>query len=196
MVTFTDLIYQLRDYGVIDVLLPFVLVFTVMFAVLQKTKVLGDKGKRYNVIVALVIGFAVVVPHVMSPSQNDVVNIMNRAFPSVSLFVIAILAVFLLIGLWGAKPTWTKGPGGIVAIISIVIVALIFLYAAGYGWQNLPSWLNFLNDPGTIYLIVIILIFVIIIAYITGSDEDNKEGSFKKFREGVGELFGAGGGKE
>jgi hypothetical protein len=193
MATFQDFIYDLQNMGVADVLLPFVLVFTVMFAILQKTKVLGEKGKRFNVIVAVVIGFAVVMPHILTPSPNDAVSIMNKAFPSVSIFVIAILSIFLLLGLFGPTPKWTKGAGGWAVIVAFLIVAGIFLYAAGYGWNDLPDWLNFLEDPGTVYLIVIVAVFVIIIGYVTSTDDEGKDGTLKKAREGLGELFGAGG---
>jgi len=179
MVTFQDFVYDLQNWGVADVLLPFILIFTLVFAILQKTKVLGEKGKRFNVIVALVIGFAVVIPHILSPDQNDVINIMNRAFPSVSIFIVAILALFLLIGMWSSKELkWGQGMRGWVALISAVIVIAIFTYAAGWWGPNvtLPDWLNFLNDPGTVALIIIVIVFIIIIMYITGGEEEKKPG--------------------
>ena len=41
----------LQDYGVLDFLLPFILVFTIVFAVLEKSHILGNK-KNFNVIIA------------------------------------------------------------------------------------------------------------------------------------------------
>ena len=43
MVGFTDLGYYLQKWGIVDFLVPFLLVFTIAFAILQKTKILGDK---------------------------------------------------------------------------------------------------------------------------------------------------------
>lgn len=179
MVTFQDFIYDLQNWGVADVLLPFILIFTLIFAILQKTKVLGEKGKRFNVIIALVIGFTVVIPHILSPSSNDVINIMNRAFPSVSIFIVAILALFLLIGMWSSKEMkWGQSMRGWVALISAVIVIAIFTYAAGWWGPSvtLPDWLSFLNDPGTVALIIIVIVFIIVIMYITGGEEEKKPG--------------------
>ena len=45
---FSDLAYYFETYGVMDFLLPFLLVFTIIYAVMQKTKILGDK-KNFNV---------------------------------------------------------------------------------------------------------------------------------------------------
>jgi hypothetical protein len=43
--TLSNALEFFRDFGFFDVLLPFLLVFTVVFAVLQKTEVLGkDKA--------------------------------------------------------------------------------------------------------------------------------------------------------
>ena len=43
MGVFDEAIMQLQQMGVLDVLLPFLLVFTIVFAVLQKTKILGTE---------------------------------------------------------------------------------------------------------------------------------------------------------
>lgn len=193
MVTFQEFLFYLRDVGVLEVLLPFILIFTVIFAILQKVQVLGDKSKRYNVMIALVIALSVVFQHILYPSQNDAVNLLSRVFPTTAIFIIATLTLFLLLGLWGATPNWKKGSGGIVTIIAIIIIIGIFTYAAGW-WgagTTLPSWLSWLSDPGTISVIIIVLVFVIVIGYITSDDEGKKDdGTFKKFREGLGELFG------
>ena len=65
MANFYDMILYLQEIGVADVLLPFLLVFTITFAIFQKSKILGSESsaKRYNVIVALVLGFSFVMPH-------------------------------------------------------------------------------------------------------------------------------------
>ena len=39
MVNFQDLIFKLESLGFADVLLPFILIFTVIFAILQKTDI-------------------------------------------------------------------------------------------------------------------------------------------------------------
>ena len=87
-----DFIRWLDDVGVRDVMLPFLLIFTIFFAILQKTKVLGEGKKNMNLAVALVIALIVVIPHVTNdyPSEDvDPVAIMNKALPNVSIVLIA-----------------------------------------------------------------------------------------------------------
>ena len=60
--SFTDFVQTLEDMGVSDVLLPFVLIFTIVFGVLQKTDIFGQNKKNFNAIIALVVALSVVIP--------------------------------------------------------------------------------------------------------------------------------------
>lgn len=166
---FPDMIRYMADIGVADVLFPFVLVFTVIFAIFQKVKIFGDakEGKRFHVMIALVMAFAVVIPHVLNayPPGADVVDIMNSALPNVSLVIVAILMFLLMIGIWGIE--FMGGSiSGWIAILALLVVGYIFASSAGWA-PEVPNWLSFLEDPDTQALIVIILVFGLIVWLIT-----------------------------
>ena len=55
MANYIDFFRLLESYGFTDALLPFLLIFTIVFAVLQKTNILGKDKKNFNVILALVL---------------------------------------------------------------------------------------------------------------------------------------------
>ncbi len=67
----------LDSWGLTDVMLPFLLIFVVIFAVLQKSNILGEGKRKYNLVFSLVVGMLVVVPHVTGryPAGKDVVEI-------------------------------------------------------------------------------------------------------------------------
>lgn len=188
MATFVDMIYYLQAIGVADVLLPFFLVFTVAFAVLQKSHVLGkgDGVKKYNVIVSLSMAFAVVIPHVLGtyPPGMNVVLIINAALPQVSVFLIGIVMLLLMLGTFGL--TWpgkdNKSGGAIVVIASILIILYIFTTSAGIIGNGFPWWLWFLADPQTQSMLVTILVFGVVVWLITREpsdrDDDKKFESF------------------
>src|SRR3989338_6587917 len=140
-----DMINTLVDLGVMDVLIPFLLVFTIVFAVAQKSKIFGDDKKNFNVIIALVMALAVVIPHV-------------------SVVLVAVVMLLLMVGIWGAEIKWAGGsPAGWVVIVSGVIVFAIFGQSAGwFGGDNSPEWLSFLWSEDIKSLLVIILVFGII----------------------------------
>jgi hypothetical protein len=189
MVNFQDVIFSLQDMGVADVLLPFLLVFTLVYAVLQKTKILGrdsqDKPRRnFNVIIALVLGLAVVIPHVINPQDNDVVNIMNRALPNVSIVLVAIFMMLLLIGIFSDRFDVGKSVyGGVIVIAAAVVIFLIFGIEAGW-FAGLPPWLDFLRDSETQSTVIIILVFGIIVWFITKEDTPrDKSQEYRGLRE-------------
>ncbi len=98
----TDFIYRLEQMGIAEVLLPFILVFTLIYAILQTTKVLSEK-KAINIVVGIAMGAGVVFPHVMGyyPIGNDPVIFINTFLPYVSIVVVAVITFLLLIGAFG-----------------------------------------------------------------------------------------------
>ena len=90
---FVNVFEELNNLGVMDSLLPFLLIFTIVFAVLEKTKIIGEGKKQFNVIIALVISLMVVIPHVTGnyPPGQDAVQTINNALPNVSVVIIAVM---------------------------------------------------------------------------------------------------------
>jgi hypothetical protein len=178
MVDFRTIIYDLESMGFWSVVLPFLLVFTIVFAVLQKAKILGaDKEgnprKNFNVAIALIMGLAFVVPSVLGryPPNSDPVLIISNALPGVSLLAIAIISVLLLLGIFGKTPNMNENVGGFIAIVIVLAVGVIFGISAGWFGSNLPYWLWFLYDRQFQSLIVTILIFGLVIWFITKEDK-------------------------
>ena len=139
------------------------------------------------------MALSVVIPHVagLYPANGDIVDIVNKAIPNVAVFFVAIILLFLLVGLWGAKPAWKGKATGWIAVVAAIIVGFIFAYSAGWKWGNLPDWLSWLDDPTTVGLIVVILIFLVVVAYITSEPkEEGKGGNVGKIGEEIGKLFG------
>ena len=192
---FDDFIRLLDGWGVADVLLPFLLVFTIVFAVLQKTEILGKAKKNYNVMVALVMGLAVVFPHVLGtyPPTSDPVTIINNALPSVSVVLVAIVALLLLIGIMGGEVRWLgTSISGWIAIISLIIIIWIFARAKGWEGTTLPRWLWWLDNPDVQAFTIIILVFGVLIWYITKDEETKKSNILGRVTEDIGKMFGGG----
>jgi hypothetical protein len=105
MTTFDNIVYYLETFGVLDILLPFLLVLTIAFAVLQKIKLFGDKGKRFNIVISLTLAMLFVVPHILGtyPLGYDPVQVMNEALPSVALIAIMAIMMLFLMGLFGSE---------------------------------------------------------------------------------------------
>jgi uncharacterized membrane protein YozB (DUF420 family) len=174
-----DIIIALDNIGLRDVLLPFILIFAIVFAVLSNINLFGKDKKNINVVIALVLALTVVIPHVTGtyPPGGDVVDIMNKAMPNVSLIIVAVIMLLLLVGVWGIKFT---GEGssfkGIIAFASIGIV--VYLFGSAAGWFGNSMFIRMTANPETVAVVVALLIFGIIIFAITSEPKDPNSKNF------------------
>ncbi len=190
MTGFNDLTYMFQQFGVLDFLLPFLLVYVISFAVLQKSKVLGDEktGRKYHAIVALVLAMSFVVPHVMGlyPLGYDPVAVMNESLPSISLVAIAAIMLLLLLGIFGASFTAAAAP--VVALASIAFVIYIFgaaLKIWGGPWDVFSWW-----TADTTELMIVLLVFGAIVYFITAEPKQaNAVGSAGKIWNEIKTMF-------
>ena len=190
---FESFIISLESVGFIDVLLPFLLVFTIIFAILEKTKILGEGKRNMNVGIAMIFALIVVIPHITGnfPAGYDPVKIINAALPSVSLVIIAIVSLMILVGVFAHdRLLWGMTAPGWIGFVSIVIIAFIFGSAAGWWQVGFLDWLDSIFGSDVIAVIIMILVFGIIIAFVTGGGEAEKKGGYLE-RAGLnlGELF-------
>jgi len=181
----TSIVNYFQTYGVLDFLLPFILVFTIIFAVLQKTKILGDR-KNFNVIIALVLGLLFVVPHITGnyPGGFDPVAVINEALPSISLVSVAAIMLLLLLGIFST--TFARGAAPLIAVAAIGFVLYIFGSALDLwrGPYDLWNWWT----AETTELVIIILVFGVVVWFIT---KEPGEGSGVKVLKEAGKAFGS-----
>ncbi len=170
---FQDFIESLESWGVADVLLPFLLIFTIVYAVLQKSNILGREKKNFNVIISLVIALSVIIPHVLDtyPSGLDVVDIINESLPQIALIAVAFVMLLILAGLVGVDIAG-KSMAGLFVAIAIIAVVAIFGGSAGL-WES--EWLYNAVGEGTVSVIIMILVFGLVIWFITREKKEPGE---------------------
>lgn len=150
----------LVDWGLVDAILPFILIFVLLFAILQKTKMFKDEtglgDRKINGLLALVIAALVVVPHVVQlyPAEQDPINIINQFLPTTAVILVAVLAVIMLLGLAGAAiPSALQW---VVALFALGFLVVMILMAVIPGFFPTFYWLQ---DP-TVQAIVIVLLLM------------------------------------
>ena len=74
-----------------EFILPFLLVFTVLFAILDKTKILGDGKRQINAIVALIVGLMII----------SFANFADVIFELFVFLAVGIVVIFVFLILWG-----------------------------------------------------------------------------------------------
>jgi len=118
----------LVDIGLLDVILPFLLVFTIIFATLQRTRVLGEEEgepkRRLNAMLAFVMGFFAV----LATNLLNVINIIIGYF--VLLLVIGLLLA-MVFGLAGAESASKNKLLGALLIAFFLVFVFYGLSQAG-----------------------------------------------------------------
>jgi hypothetical protein len=185
---------RLNDFGLMDVIVPFLLIFSVMFAILTQIGLFDPEktGKNKNIIMFISMAFAlmVVVPHVLNtyPPGADIVQIINTSVPNVSVFIISVIMILVIIGLFGIRFTPGGSGMGMVTIVAMLVVAYIFGSSAGWFDFGLPAWLGFLNDPDLQAILLVGLMFWIVIAMVTGTGGGGNR-AWTGFQKFFGENF-------
>jgi hypothetical protein len=134
-----------------DIILPFLFIFTLIFAILEKSKLLGDDKHQINAITGFVVG-AILISFA---NAIDIITQMT-VFMAVSL---VILFVFLLIYgfVYNGKDGEIMGKGlktllGIIIFIAVVIAVLF----ATNSWDKVYDFFTSSDAGANIIFIVLI----------------------------------------
>lgn len=167
---FRGAIIFLEKLGIFTVVLPFLLVFTIVFAILEKTRVLGTEeieGKKYskknlNAIVAFVVALLVV-------ASTRLVGVINKALANIVLLLL--LAVFFLV----LVGSFFKEEGGVflekggwkTLFMFIMFIGIVIIFLDALNWLK-PTW-DYLSVHigaqwiGSLILLILIILFIIYI---------------------------------
>lgn len=133
----TKAIEILRSFGFFDTIIPFILVFALVYGILRFTKVLGDpdqpKTNAVNVVISFAIAFLVI-------ATTNVVKMINALVPNTTLLLVVALMALLLLGFVGFKTQSyieSSKAGKIIAVVIILIFAGVLFYS--FGWNVLGA---------------------------------------------------------
>lgn len=166
----------LQRFGLFKWILPFLLVFTVVFAILEKTRILGTEGsgaeaeakKNLDAMVAFVIALLVVV-------ATEIVGFINTALPRVVLLLVVSLSFLLMIGIFfkPGEDLYDKLKGGWnTAFMIAMLLAVVLIFMGVLETPRGDSWLRFTFDfvldfwSGAIVGSIIVAIVVIVAIFI------------------------------
>ena len=136
----------------------FLLIFTVVYALLRKTKLLGE-----NKFVSILISFAVAIIFLVSASAIEYVRVVTPWFAA---FVISLLFISLIVGLLkGNVEDFFKGKG--FAWFVIIVLIVIFVFSAIYIFADVINKYmagpkQFLLQPTVLGIFVMIALTVFI----------------------------------
>lgn len=147
---FREVIVFFERLGIYDVILPFLLTFSIFFAILEKTKVLGTEKalgsgeevtkKNINAMVAFCGAFFVI-------ASSKLVSTIQEAVGNVVLLLLVAVSYLLLIGTFfkeGEDVTLEGGTRKFMMILMFIGVVLIFAHAIPT--SDGQPWLEYAYD--------------------------------------------------
>lgn len=149
-------ITQLENFGLFDVALPFLLIFTLFFAILEKISLFGKDKTNINVIVSLVIAFFVI-------RTPLVANVMSLFLPKVSMLMLLIIMSVIILGIFGFRSESSKG-GLMFFALAFTALGLIWAVVTSLPGISVPSWLRLNSDD--VKLLIGIAVFAAIIIWL------------------------------
>lgn len=173
----------LKDFGFFDVVLPFLLVFTIVFAILEKTMILGQENNKPKKNLDAMVAFSIALFVV---AASNVVAVLQQSLPMVTLVLIIIISFMLLVGSFMGTGEFSfknyKYTKYFLVLFLIIAISLIFL--GSIKTENGDSWLsiiweyiqeNWFTGPvfsGVTFLIIIVLVIIYVLdAFPSGSAE-------------------------
>ncbi|MEM2932668.1 MAG: hypothetical protein QW622_00410 [Candidatus Pacearchaeota archaeon] len=169
---FNNFFYLAQQVGFFTMLLPFLLIFSIVYAILVRIDVFR-KTPAAGVVVALAIAFFALTNYQIS-------YIMAKLFSNLAIALIVLLSVVILFGLLNKDITQKAGVFFVFVVILIAIILLFKTFEFRLIW--LYQYFNFLGP-----LIIIIIAIALILVF---SREQPPEKSFSKAVEEA--LFGEG----
>jgi len=176
----------LDKLGVYEVLLPFLLIFTIVFAILEKTKVFGTEDyegeeiprKNLNSMVAFVTAFLVI-------ASSRLVAAINEAMANMTILLLLSVSFIILVGVFHTgKDEYELNSAfkTIFQIIAFVGILLIFLHALktedGTPWlYSAWDWLGSNIDTGAVGALILTIFVIGVMLWITGSKSGKEEHS-------------------
>ncbi|MBT4166457.1 hypothetical protein HOE04_05445 [archaeon] len=141
--TIGDILYMWADFGVFAYLLPFLMIFAIVYGILSKSGLLG-KNKGVDATIALAVGL-------LALQSGYVTNFYAMIFPYTGMAIAVLLVALILMGLTGTELPWTKYVWFGIGLISFIFVLIYsfgdftwFSMGGGYGFSNaMPAIIAF-----------------------------------------------------
>ncbi|MBW6442626.1 hypothetical protein K0A97_02485 [Patescibacteria group bacterium] len=153
-----SLLYDWEQMGLFSYVLPFLLIFALVFGILTKVKVFDNKS--VNAIISLVVGL-------LALQFNVVSTFFSEIFPKLGIGLAVLLVFMILVGLF-LDP---KNKYQNYSLLGVAVIIFIVVLVQTFGWfDSSNSWMLYQNLPQ----IIGVIIFLVILGVIVISGDSNK----------------------
>jgi hypothetical protein len=168
----------LSQYGFIDFVLPFLLIFSLVFMILELSNLLkvspdDTVGRKLNALFSF--GFAL-----LSIYNQNLVKWLLSFIPSATIVIIGFTLIVIVLAITNKKiPSWLSGLFALLVVGIILWLAINSLSIAGSASSPIASLLlftlNYLMQSGILALLIMFLLIFLVIMWLAGGGEKKEE---------------------
>jgi len=173
----------LKDFGFFNVVLPFLLTFTLVFAILEKTKILGTEEvegqhvakRNLNAMFAFVVALLVV-------ATPPIVGVITQSLPQITLLLLVIISFMLLIGTLAGSDEFKFKGKTLIGFGIAMVVGVLLIFLGAIRTESDESLLTAIIDwigaewGGTVFAAIILLIIITLAIWVVVGGGKKKEG--------------------
>ena len=183
MAVLRDVIENLEDIGVFSVAIPFILIYAIVYAILEKSNVFskkeGGEQKKNGSAINAIVSFAIALISILSIKTVELINSLVVKF--VVFIISAILILIVLASFFGEsyknlfvdennkirKKIVFSFAGVILAVSVIIIIVALDL------WEKIQNFIGI--DPGSFDFVTLFVVILIISALVFVSRDSNSK---------------------
>jgi cbb3-type cytochrome oxidase subunit 3 len=168
----------LSQYGFIDFVLPFLLIFSLVFMILELSNLLkvspdDTVGRKLNALFSF--GFAL-----LSIYNQNLVKWLLSFIPSATIVIIGFTLIVIVLAITNKKiPSWLSGLFALLVVGIILWLAINSLSITGSASSPVVSLLsytlNYLMQSGILALLIMFLLIFLVLMWIAGGGEKKEE---------------------
>lgn len=138
-----------QNFGLFDVVLPFLLVFTIVFAILEKTMILGTTTKESHTPKKNVNSMVAFVVALLTIASNKIVTALQVAMPNIVLLMVVSISFLMLVGTFATTGEFDfagKHKGYYAAFVAFLLLGVIIIFLYAIKLDSGQSWLEYVYN--------------------------------------------------
>lgn len=184
MATIADVVANLQNVGIFKFFLPFIIMFAVMYGMLNKTKIFGDpkEAKSINAIIAFAASLFIMVYPTTNAAVFSLTDYLANFIGGTLIYIFGILGFLIVMFMiatplgGGKAPEFAKA-GTIGAVVAGVLILALFLSSGGtqifpglninlgYGFAGFGGGFGGI-DPSVVALILVLVVMIVAIWWV------------------------------
>jgi uncharacterized membrane protein len=158
--SFGNFLAQLEQMGFFSYVLPLLLIFILVYAILDKTQIFGEGKKGINAVLAIAVSF-------LSLQFNFVSYFFAEIFPRMGILLSVLVVVLVVLGLFFDFNKENGNPRKVFGwIFGIALLVVVFQSVKGYlgfGTFGYGSNIGYLlrNHFATIFIVALVIVVII-----------------------------------